>query len=96
MSIYLNVSNSLHPLSLQLASALKETNTNPFTPQWVITQTEGMNSWLKQQLAIENGIAAHIKFSKPNDIIASLCKLCMPSGKAILTNETVRWTVYSL
>ena len=96
MSIYLNVSNSLQPLSLQLASALKETNANPFTPQWVITQTEGMNSWLKQQLAIENGIAAHIKFSKPNDIIASLCKLCMPSGKAILTNETVRWTVYSL
>jgi exodeoxyribonuclease V gamma subunit len=96
MSIYLNVSNSLQPLSLQLASALKETNANPFTPQWVITQTEGMNSWLKQQLAIENGIAAHIKFSKPNDIIASLCKLCMPSGKAMLTNETVRWTIYSL
>jgi exodeoxyribonuclease V gamma subunit len=96
MSIYLNVSNSLQPLSLQLATALKETNANPFTPQWVITQTEGMNSWLKQQLAIQNGIAAHIKFSKPNDIIASLCKLCMPSGKAILTNETVRWTIYSL
>ena len=95
MSIFLNVSNSLQPLSLQLASALKNTSDNPFTPQWVITQTEGMNSWLKQQLAIENGIAAHIKFSKPNDIIATLCKLCMPSGKAILTNERVRWSVYT-
>ena len=96
MSIFLNVSNSLQPLSLQLATALQKTDHNPFTPQWVITQTEGMNSWLKQQLAIQNGIAAHIQFNKPNDIITTLCKLCMPSGKAILTNEIIRWSIYRL
>jgi exodeoxyribonuclease V gamma subunit len=57
MSIYLNVSNSLQPLSVRLASDLQASDQDAFVKQWVVTQTEGMNSWLKQNISKQNGIA---------------------------------------
>ena len=59
MSINLNVSNSLQPLSVRLASDLKATNQNAFVMQWIVTQTEGMNSWLKQNIAKQTPTFRH-------------------------------------
>lgn len=68
MSIHLKVSNSLQSLSEELSKEIRNT-TSVFRPIYVVTQTEGMNRWLKLQLAHQIGISANIEFLKPNDII---------------------------
>jgi exodeoxyribonuclease V gamma subunit len=96
MSINLNVSNSLQPLAGLLASDLQSTGQNPFVKQWVVTQTEGMNSWLKQTIAKQNGIAANIHFCKPNDIITEIYRKSLRTGKNIVNSEDIRWCIYEL
>ena len=96
MSIYLNVSNSLQPLSVRLASDLQATDQNAFVKQWIVTQTEGMNSWLKQNIAKQNGIAANINFCKPNDIVAEIYRKGLKAGKQIINTENIRWCIYEL
>ena len=96
MSINLNVSNSLQPMSHILAQELKATAQDPFVKQWIVTQTEGMNSWLKQTIARENGIAANINFCKPNDIISEIYRKSIRSGKSIVNTEDIRWCIYGL
>ena len=96
MSIALNVSNSLQPLSVKLAADLKNSSENPFVKQWVVTQTEGMNSWLKQKIASENGIAANINFCKPNDIVSEIYRKCLSSGKQVMNTENIRWCLYAI
>lgn len=96
MSIYLNVSNSLKPLSLRLGRDLNANHQDPFVKQWVVTQTEGMNSWLKQSIAKQNGIAANMNFCKPNDIIAEIYRCGLSTGKQIINTENIRWCIYEL
>lgn len=68
MAIQLGISNSLKSLSDRLAEKLRDTK-SVFQPVYIVTQTAGMNIWLKQQLAQKLGIAANIQFLKPNDAI---------------------------
>lgn len=96
MGISLNVSNALQPLSVRLSEDLKSQTGDPFAPQWVVTQTEGMNSWLRIELANRLGIAANIRFCKPNDIISRIHQWCDPAGKTDLDEETTRWNLYTI
>lgn len=68
MSIQLTISNSLESLAELLSQKIK-TNHQVFLPAYVVTQTEGMNNWLKQEIASKLGIAANIQFIKPNDLV---------------------------
>jgi exonuclease V gamma subunit len=90
MGISLNISNSLSPLSTKLASDLKAISVDPFSAQWVVTQTEGMNSWLKTALARELGIASNIRFCKPNDIVSRVHQLCTYRNFAVVSLLTAR------
>lgn len=96
MSINLNVSNSLQPLSIRLGKDLNAKKQGPFVKQWVVTQTEGMNSWLKQTIAKQNGIAANMNFCKPNDIVAEIYRCGLSTGKQIINTENIRWCIYEL
>lgn len=65
----LKISNALDALSSELCRQLADQESGVFQPWYIITQTEGMNSWLKLQLAEQLGIAANYSFLKPNDIL---------------------------
>lgn len=97
MGIRLHVSNSLRPLAVQMASDLTNVyDADAFTPQWIVTQTEGMNSWLRQKLAKENTIAANIRFQKPNDIVNRLYYYVDNSKLNAIDSETLQWTLFDL
>ena len=72
MAFKLQVSNSLKILADKLCSDLKVPNQSVFQPNYIVTQTEGMNNWLKLQIADTIGIAANCNFLKPNDILRSV------------------------
>ena len=75
MSLELKVSNSLESLVHDLGRQLRGVSGNVFLPQYIVTQTEGMNIWLKQQLALQLCIVANIDFKKPNDLIFKVYQL---------------------
>jgi len=96
MSIKLTVSNSINPLAKKIAENLQILQKNPFTKQWIITQTEGMNNWLKYCIANNVGIAANLQFYRPNDVLAIVYRMTGFVDKKMLDQETMKWCLYKL
>lgn len=93
MSIQLKISNSIQSLSDGLCEELKYSQ-RVFQPIYIVTQTEGMNNWLKQQIADKLGIAANIQFLKPNDFIHLVFQsLGGQYGENISTHD-LNWLLY--
>ena len=69
MALKLQVSNSLTRLASALSAEIKAMRIGVFQLNYIVTQTDGMNSWLKLRLAENVGIAANNQFLKPNDLV---------------------------
>jgi exodeoxyribonuclease V gamma subunit len=96
MALYLKVSNSLESLSQGLSLNLHESRKNVFDPHIIVTQTEGMNNWLKLQIASHLGIAANCRFLKPNDLIHQLYFLLGGRYSEILSAQNLTWLLFKL
>ncbi|RYD98962.1 MAG: exonuclease V subunit gamma [Sphingobacteriales bacterium] len=72
MSISIYTSNSIHILASAMVEALGERSMPVFTPRYIVTQTEGMNNWLKHQMARQLGIAANTIFLNPGAVIEQI------------------------
>lgn len=96
MALHLKVSNSLESLAAGLSDNLLHAGNSVFDPHYIITQTEGMNNWLKLQLAARLGIAANCRFMKPNELIHQLYyRMDGPSGD-VLSVQSLGWLLYKL
>ncbi|RBL93310.1 exodeoxyribonuclease V subunit gamma [Chitinophaga flava] len=96
MAIYLKVSNSLNSLASSLSDDLKAAGNGVFQPHYIITQTEGMNNWLKLQLAYKMGIAANCRFMKPNDLLFHLYLLLGGPFTQVLSPQNLSWLLFKL
>src|SRR5690606_6395529 len=96
MALQLNVSNSLFQLADQLISNLKKPMPSVFHPQYIITQTQGMNNWLKIQIADRSGIAANTKSLKPNDIIRAAYFLLGGQNQQVLSADSLQWVLFDM
>jgi len=95
MSFQLIVSNSLKSLADSLSQKI-QTETSVFQPIYVVTQTEGMNAWLRLQIAEKLGIAANIQFLKPNDIINLIYKNLGGNYIQSISTHDMNWLLYKL
>jgi len=96
MSLQLNVSNSLFKLVEQLAYSLQKPLPTVFQPHYIITQTMGMNNWLKVQIAEKLGITANCQFLKPNDIINQVYFLLDGPQEQVLSVDNLQWLIFGL
>lgn len=96
MALFLKVSNSLNSLSSGLAQNLRDAGNSVFQPHYIITQTEGMNNWLKLQLADHLGIAANCRFMKPNDLLYQLYVILGGPHSEVLSPQNLSWLVFKL
>lgn len=96
MALFLKVSNSLNSLSSGLAQNLRDAGNSVFQPHYIITQTEGMNNWLKLQLAEHLGIAANCRFMKPNDLLYQLYVILGGPHSEVLSPQNLSWLVFKL
>src|SRR5688572_20820882 len=96
MALFLKVSNSLESLAAGLAKNFSMARNNVFEPNYIITQTEGMNNWLKLQLAAHLGIAANCRFLKTNDFIHHLYRLVNGPFTETLSRENLNWLLFQL
>ena len=96
MTLALKVSNSLSVLAERLSADLRQFRGSVFLPQFIVTQTTGMNNWLKMQIAADNGITANIRFERPNDLIYQVYfKLDGPREK-VLGADSLEWVLFTL
>lgn len=96
MPIYLNASSSLESLAKNLSSKLSASGKSVFEPHYIITQTDGMNNWLKLQIAGHLGIAANCRFLKPNDLIHQLYYMLGGKYGDILSSGNLCWLLYKI
>lgn len=94
MSNHLYISNSIEKLAAQLSQNLQQESCEVFQQQHIITQTEGMNKWLTEQIALQLGISAHIAFHTPNDIIALLHEWLSEKPGPVITSDKIRWKLW--
>jgi exodeoxyribonuclease V gamma subunit len=94
MPNHLYISNSIEKLALQLSQNLQQETCDVFQQQHIITQTEGMNKWLTEQIAQQLGISANIGFHSPNDIIALLHEWLSEKPGPVITSDKIRWKIW--
>ena len=68
--------------------------TDVFRPIYIVTQTEGMNNWLKQQIAEHLGIAANIQFVKPNQLIHKVYQIIGGQYTETLATHDLNWLLF--
>lgn len=96
MALYLKVSNSLESLAHVLSQDLQTSGNSVFEPHLIVTQTEGMNNWLRMQIAEYHGIAANCRFLKPNDLIHQLYFLLGGPFTELLSAQNLTWLLFKL
>jgi len=96
MAVQLIVSNALGVLAERLSTDLRLAGGSVFRPQYIVTQTTGMNNWLKMKIAAGNGITANIRFEKPNDIIYQVYFSLDGPKEEALAADNLGWVLFTL
>jgi len=96
MAFHLKASNSLEQLARGLYEDICLHKGDVFRPQYIVTQTEGMNNWLGQQLAEWQGIAAGIQYLKPNDLIFRIYFLLGGAAESTMSVDSLCWLLFHL
>lgn len=96
MALALKVSNSLSVLAARLSTDLRQFSGSVFLPQFIVTQTTGMNNWLKMQIAADNGITANIRFERPNDLIYKVYFELYGLREKVLGADSLEWVLFGL
>jgi len=97
MCLFFKVSNSLSKLAESLCYDLSRQQSGVFQPHIIVTQTDGMNNWLKLAFAENMGIAANYQFYKPSDLINQIYYVLGGKGSGTtLSAENTSWLIYHL
>lgn len=75
MSFTIYISNKITELAGVLSEKIASKLENPLVPTHLVTQTKGMDNWLKFYLANNTGIAANLSFKTPADLIFEVYRL---------------------
>ncbi len=96
MALKIFVSTSIEQLLSSLTDQLGADNHSVFVPHHIVTQTNGMDNWLKFKLADKLGIAANIKYFRPTHIVSQLYYLTDGNfGRAPFSGD-ISWVLFSL
>jgi exodeoxyribonuclease V gamma subunit len=100
MPFSLHVSNDLTRLAGRLCTdmAAHGRGLGVMKSQLVITQTDGMSSWLKNTIAAQTGIASNIQFVQPADVVSRLEWIAagINQRQDSFSKEEICWVVYSI
>lgn len=96
MSIELYASNALESLADKLSANLKEDKFDVFTKPFIVTQTEGINSWLKIQLAEKLGIVSNVALVSPTDVVSTVFTALGGGFQQTMQSEYLKWLVFEM
>jgi len=98
MGLSIFSSNDVLSLQERIGDKIKEQvlTMDPFQPVYIVTQTEGMNVWLKTKLAEHLGITANFVFLNPNELVTRVNKIIGGPTYETFPKESVSWAIYEL
>jgi len=93
--LHLYTSNRLEILAGTLAEALRRPLASVMQPEVVVVRNQGMERWLKLELARRHGICANQRFPFPEAFGRELFRAVLPEepGHAPLDRETLTWRI---
>lgn len=91
-------SNRLENLFQQLSFLLTEPVNDPFQPEIIVVQNQGMAQWVSRQLALQTGIAANLHFPLPGRCIWDLLDRLTGEdpGEDLFHPSRLRWRIFAL
>lgn len=91
-------SNDLDVLKELLVHQMKEGDNDPFIPEQILVQSQGMAHWLKLQVAESLGIAANIEFPLPSSFVWKIYNAVKPDlpEKSHFEKELMTWKLMRL
>lgn len=91
-------SNDLDVLKELLVHQMKEGDGDPFIPEQILVQSQGMAHWLKLQIAESLGIAANIEFPLPSSFVWKIYNAVKPDlpKKSHFEKELMTWKLMRL
>ena len=96
MAIKLTTAKSLTTLANQLCETLDAQHKDVFAADYLVVQTDGMASWLKQQIAKKLGIASNYKLLTPHEIVTQLYILFEGRDHKSSEIRNLTWLIFSL
>ena len=97
---YLIQSNQMESLSAQLANLLNQTipGVSVLQPEHILVQSPGMSTWLRLEIARQNGIAAALEFPLPSSFTWQLCHALLPNVPTdnAFTKAAMTWKLMDL
>lgn len=94
IQFYIKSSNDLVALAKELIKVMRQNKPGVFNPVYIVTQTEGMNNWLREKIASLDGIAANIEFLRPNDIINKVFLTAGGRYHQSLSSNEISWLLF--
>lgn len=93
-------SNQMEVLSAHLAAYLRQnvTSTQLLQSEHILVQSPGMSTWLRLEIAKQNGIAAALEFPLPSSFIWQLCHDLLPNvpKENAFTKPAMTWKLLQL
>ncbi|MEW5724961.1 MAG: exodeoxyribonuclease V subunit gamma [Thermodesulfobacteriota bacterium] len=98
MAFKLFVSNRMEVLAGKLAETLLPALSSPLVPEYVVVQSQGMERWLRLELARRHGVSANINFPFPNAFLFYLFHLVVPGlpDRSAYEPEVLTWRIMDL
>ena len=95
MPVHLKISDSLTALAQCLGNNVHVKHAGVFEQINLVTQTRGMNNWLKLELSSESGIFSNYRFFSPNEIVQEVYHLMNGKRYDIISSSQMKWLVFS-
>ncbi len=91
-------SNDLDVLKELLVHEMQQGDNDPFIPEQILVQSQGMAHWLKLQIAESLGIAANIEFPLPSSFVWKVYNAVKPDlpKKSHFEKELMTWKLMRL
>ena len=91
-------SNDLDVLKELLVHQMKQGDSDPFIPEQILVQSQGMAHWLKLQVADSLGIAANIEFPLPSSFVWKVYNSVKPDlpERSHFEKEAMTWKLMRL
>lgn len=96
MPINFYASNNLEVLYDQLFENTNSVRMDVFHPLSIVTQTKGIEQWIKYRIADTKGIAANVKFLKPNDIIFKVYTALEGPSQVTFEAHYLTWMIFDI
>jgi exodeoxyribonuclease V gamma subunit len=96
MSFTIYISNKIEALADAMSKKVAAQKGSPFIPTHLVTQTKGMDNWLKFNLANKLGITANLSFKTPADLIFEVYKLLGGSYGEKINRQQLDLLIYAV